>query len=257
MKKTTHICVMAESLDPDDERLDPIPEHLISQVNEIVKCLHFDDKNELQRLLRQRNGAFRLASSLPQRVAPKDAASRTPEQLGWELLGHYYRFQDRNHEALVVFDSLYRHMLRHQQDSGTYAHKGMPLVWMSDCHVRLGHPIHAKRYLMLTLCEDSIRDKGKVDLQGGPYFRLVWRFGLSPKLVENYSKQCWAFHEKQPTEAMYPERVLAELDQEWMSEVPALQEASIYHCNVDYVKSLLTKLGTDRGRALEYVRSIS
>jgi len=186
----------------DGEQLDPIPEPLRPMVSEIAKYLT-SEPLKIEKYLRKRDGAFRLASLLPEWVAARDAGSRTPEQLGWELIGQFYMCQNRNHEAISIFESLYRQMQKHQGETGEQVSKGMPLVWMSDCFSRLGYPVHAKRYLMLTLCEDSIRDEGKINPQDGPYFRLVWHFGLSPELVERYARKCWEFYRADPS-AVYP-----------------------------------------------------
>jgi hypothetical protein len=52
-------------------------------------------------------------------------------------------------------------MIEAQEKLGRF-HKGMPLIWISDCFRSLNCPAHAKRYLMLTLCEDAIRGGGDV-----------------------------------------------------------------------------------------------
>ena len=52
---------------------------------------------------------------------------------------------------------------------------------------------------------------------------------------------------------MFPERVLVELDQEWMVEVPSLMELNTFYCNHVYVSHLLSKLGSDMGKSLEYL----
>jgi hypothetical protein len=227
---------------------DPIPEQLMPLVKETEKKLL--NITELGSLLRQRDGAFRLASLLPQRINASDVATVTDSQVGWEWVGHYYMYQNRLHEALSIFNSLYQHMLGGQQ-AGQRIHKGMPLLWIGDCHLGLGRPVHAKRYCMLTLCEDAIRDQGKIDFQGGPYFRLVWRMGLSHDHVERYYAVCEQYRRKHPDEARFPERVLSELDQEWMIEVPSTQEAGIYCCSGAYARYLLSKIGTDSGKSLE------
>ena len=58
-------------------------------------------------------------------------------------------------------------MLLHEQSTNQWVHKGMPLVWTERLSCTVRTPVHAKRYLMLTLCEDAIRDKGEIDSQGG------------------------------------------------------------------------------------------
>jgi hypothetical protein len=227
---------------------DPIPEQVMPFVKEIESKL--SKLPELSSLLRQRDGAFRLASLLPQRISASDVATPTDSQVGWEWVGQYYMRQNRLHEALAIFNSLYQHMLCGQQ-AGQRIHKGMPLIWIGDCHSGLGRPVHAKRYFMLTLCEDAIRDKGRIDFQGGPYFRLVWHWGLSHELVERYYAVCEQFRCEHPDQAAFPERALSELDQEWMIEVPSTKEAGIYYCSGGYARHLLSKLGTDGGHSLE------
>ncbi len=69
----------------------------------------------------------------------------------WKLCGLYYPGRGRYHEALALFEALYFQMLTWQRTNGQWTHKGMPLVWMRDCHARMGHLALAKRYAMLTL----------------------------------------------------------------------------------------------------------
>jgi hypothetical protein len=52
---------------------------------------------------------------------------------------------------------------------------------------------------------------------------------------------------------MFPERVLVELDQEWMVEVPSLWELNIWKSNMIYIRHLLSYLGSDKGKSLEYL----
>jgi len=230
------------------ETLDPIPEPLKRFVDDIKAKLPM--LPDLDLLLRQREGASRLALLLPERVRTEDVADVADSQIGWEWIGRYYMHQKRFHEALAIFNSLYQHMLS-GQNAGKRIHKGMPLNWIGDCHSSLDRPVHAKRYRMLTLCEDAIRDQGRIDYQGGPYFRLVWYSGLSHELIDRYYGVCERFRCENPADAMFPERVLSELDQEWMVEVPSTHEMGIYCCSGAYIRYLLTKLGTDSGQSLE------
>jgi hypothetical protein len=239
-----------ENLELDEAELDPIPEQLQDMVRQIAAFVRRPE-TEIERILRERDGAFRLASELPVWISPDRAALLTPEQDGWALCGHYYRIQGRAHEAIAVYESLYRQMMRHQEESGERVHKGMPLVWMSDCFSAIGCPVHAKRYLLLTLCEDSIREQGRADAQGGAYFRLVWRFGLHPLLVQRYARHSWDFWREHGEKAFYPERVLMETDDEWQSEIPAVQESGMYRCSGPFARHLLARLGTNAGRSLE------
>jgi hypothetical protein len=228
---------------------DPIPEPLMPLVSQIESKL--PKFPELVSMLQQRDGAYRLASLFPQRIATVEVATPTDNQLGWEWTGQYYMRHGRFHEALAIINALYQHMILYQQESGQRVHKGMPLIWMSDCYSRLQYPVHAKRYLMLTLCEDAIRDKGQINLQGGPYFRLVWSGGLTHEQVEKYMSVIWKLYKKRSGEMMFPERVLQDLDQEWMTEYPSLQECGVCAVSTQYVSWLLDRLGTGAGRNLE------
>jgi len=89
---------------------DPIPDQWEPLVKDIEKKL--SKLLELRSLLRQRDGSFRLASLLPQRIGASDIATPSDSQVGWEWVGQYYMRQNRFHEALAIFNSLYQHMLR-------------------------------------------------------------------------------------------------------------------------------------------------
>jgi len=232
---------------------DAIPPAFLPIINNIASKLRFFDEATWISKLRQRDGAYRLASVLPERIPHLETASPTDSLLGWEQVGYYYKIQGRLHEAISIYNSLYSHMMLDQQEAGRQVHKGMPLVWMSDCYSGLGYRVHAKRYLMLTLCEDAIMHAGKIDYDGGPYFRLLWYYGLSHEAINRYTAKCWDFFEQKPDVARYPERVLTELDQEWMMEVPSIHEAPVFHCNRLYVRFLLSRLGSDGGRSLEFL----
>ena len=84
-----------------------------------------------------------------------DKVFSTEHVRAWELSGLYLLNSGRTHSALGLFWGLYQHLLDAQKELGRI-NKGTPLVWMSDCFARLGFRLHAKRYLMLTLCEDAL-----------------------------------------------------------------------------------------------------
>jgi hypothetical protein len=128
----------------------------------------------------------------------------------------------------------------------------MPLVWISDCHFALGHPVLSKRYLMLTACEDAIRGRGYIAPENtGVYFRLVWRHGMSDQQLRRYADATYRKFKAHGIDARFPESILQELDQEWLVEFPSVQESLIYLINKMYVDSLLSKLGSGSGKELE------
>src|SRR5262245_25405763 len=112
---------------------------------------------DLLKLAQLRNSAALLLEELPKRFSLKEISiGGSKAQRTWELLGIQHMQQWRFFDALQIFSGLYQQMLTAQDRYGRI-HKGMPLVWMADCFQRLRCRVHAKRYLMLTLCEDAIR----------------------------------------------------------------------------------------------------
>ena len=57
-------------------------------------------------------------------------------QRAWELAGVWLMNSGRFFEALVVISALYEHMILYEISEKRRTHKGMPLVWMSECFVR-------------------------------------------------------------------------------------------------------------------------
>src|SRR5262249_48368767 len=101
---------------------------------------------------------------------------------------------------------------------------------ISQCFQNLGRMIHAKRYMMLALCEDSVTDKGVLNLENsGSYGRLAWVFGLSDHQIRGYATQAYNFYQENAAEATMPEWILQRFDQQWKTEIPSDQEAGTYH----------------------------
>jgi hypothetical protein len=209
--------------------------------------------NNLKSLLEQRDGGALLAAELPRTVTPAQASDLNSDlQRAWELCGLYFADQRRLYEAQAIFHGLYDHMLAYQEETGQRVHKGMPLVWISDFHARLGHPANAKRYLMLTTCEDAIRDKGSIPAENtGVYFRAVWQYGISHNELSRYAQAIWDLAQKHPEESRYPEWILQDLGNEWMTEYPSPGEILRYKVSTRYIHWLLGQLGNGTGENLE------
>jgi hypothetical protein len=208
---------------------------------------------ELQRDLSERDGAAILGRKLPQLYKPEQIARPSVEQRVWELIGLFYFNQPKRYfEALGIFLALYQHMLDAQEKSAERVHKGMPLLWAGECFALAECAVLRKRYLMLALCEDAISGKGVVAPEStGVYFRLVWRLGMADAALKRYAEECNRLATQDANASRYPEWVLQNLDQDWMTEFPSPVEANVYVVNTFYVKSLLSKLGVSEGSALE------
>ncbi len=210
---------------------------------------------DLLRHLNERDGAAILARKLPQTFTPAQIAHPTAEQRAWELIGLFYfnhQPKRRSFEALSIFLALYHHLLDAQEQSGERLHKGMPLLWIGECYDSNGYSALRKRYLMLALCEDAITGRGTVEPEStGVYFRLVWRLGMDDALLRRYAAEAYSLATEHSAEGRYPEWVLQNLDQDWLTELPTPAEANVYIANTHYVKNLLSQLGRSEGTALE------
>ena len=207
--------------------------------------------DELKYFLTRRDGAAVVCESPPQAIVPGEMSS-DGVQHAWHLCGLFYFNLGRFHEALAVFSTFYDHMLQYQKESGKRLHKGTPLVRISECHERLGHPVLSKRYLMLTACEDAIRDKGKIDAETtGLYFRMIWGRGMTHWALLRYATKMYEISEKYSSESFYSEWILQNLDDQWMVEYPSPQEAGVYAIARPYVRHLLGSLGSGAGKNLE------
>jgi hypothetical protein len=156
----------------------------------------------------QRSSAADLIKDLAQAFSPSEVSEReSPRQRTWELIGLLYLNTNRNAEALEAFRRLYDHILVAQDDNNKRYHKGMPVVWMSDCYNRMGYRVTAHRHLMLTLVEDGISGNGEITFQTGAYPRLVWSGLLTEDELRRYGREAHALYVSQPSEASYPEWV--------------------------------------------------
>jgi len=226
-------------------------EHIAGEISKLDSSA--DLPAELRGLLGRRDGAARLADVLPRTLAGAAVADGSPMGRAWELFGWYYYQSGRYAEALLLFRLLYEQQLASQQSSGGQRiAKGTAMCWISDCHRFLQHPACARRYIMLTLVEEAINGGGNiVPESGGLYHRVVWFFGMPDYRVHAYVSQCWQIAQEHPGSSLHPEWVLQELDQEWMVDTPAPEEAMTYELSSGYAKWLLGQLGEGDGKQLE------
>lgn len=207
---------------------------------------------ELCQCFGREDGAAKFCELLPKYFPSETVITPAPggeikpnPQRAWELIGWYYKLEQRYHDALSLYTALYYHMLSAQEKASSRIHKGMPLVYIADCYAQLGCVAYAKRYLMLTLCEDAIYHKGAIPAnETGIYFRLVWGGGLTDADFRRYATEIYELSKNDAKESYFPEFVLQKLDQSWMTEFPTSKEASMYVANHRYINSMLSKLVT-------------
>jgi hypothetical protein len=208
--------------------------------------------SEFWPLLEQTDGAPKVILKLKEEFLPNEIAIGGKEQRAWECMALFYRDTRRLHQAIQTIAALYDQMLAYQEITKKRIHKGMPLVWLRDFHLGLNHLATAKRYAMLTLCEDAIREKGILDAQqGGTYFRLAFQHGMADVEIQRYAKAIFELSQKNPEESLFPEWLLQDIDNDWMVECPTLTESFIYVPNLFYIRHLLNLVREPTGLVLE------
>src|ERR1700680_1359905 len=98
---------------------------------EEIKSLPADCRS----LLENRDGGWRLCDLLPKLYSVEEVSKGQARP--WEVCGIYLMRQQRFYEALAIFERLYLSMLEYETKTKQHVMKGMPLVWMSDCHHNL------------------------------------------------------------------------------------------------------------------------
>jgi hypothetical protein len=207
---------------------------------------------ELWKLLIDPSGAAGFLRELPLIFPADKFGGDTDDHKCWERIGNFYKNQNRLHEGIAIYLSLYNQFLKAQEITGERIRKGTPLVWISDCYSAMGFLVLAKRCLMLSLCENAIHEKGKVPPETtGTYWRLVIRHGLPDAEVSRYAAIAYDLSEKHKNETFFPEWIVQEFDKDWITEIPSANEAGVYIANTIYIRKLMDNLGEGKGEVLE------
>jgi len=207
---------------------------------------------DLLDMLQKSNGTYLLLEELPKRYTPYQVSMPNEEQFAWEAIGQILQKNNRHFEAIQIFKELYFHILRHQEKTGLWTHKGMPLVWICESYKALGFYFHWRKYLMLTLCEDVIREQGKISPSvSGVYFRLAWH-DIHEKYLNSLSNQIYNIYQSEPKLSKFPEYILQNLTDKGWNLVPSTIEANHYSINYIYLESLINDIDSDKsGKILE------
>ncbi|MGV7929387.1 MAG: hypothetical protein AB2L13_10855 [Spirochaetota bacterium] len=238
-----------------------IPEEFFPVFNFIPQCFWgniIKIDNKYWELIKNRNGADLIIPELKNESANGKIIDINLH-IKWESIALFYRYnQNQYHQAIQIIQALYDQMIDYQIESGNRIHKGMPLVWLRDFHLLLEHPVLAKRYAMLTLCEDVIRDfNDKKTLNkndGGIYFRLNWYHGMSDKEIDSFSTLIYEKYKDNQELSKFPEWIIQNIDNNWLIENPSLSESMNYKPNLKYINLLLDKSLTDTtGKFFEYL----
>jgi hypothetical protein len=169
----------------------------------------------------------------------------------WEAVGLYYITEGRHYEALAIFTTCYEQLLQAQLQGAFRIHKGKPLIWMSDCYWHMNWLVHAKRHLMLAFCEDLLTDAGTIIGHRGAYYRGMWRHGMPETLFTSLVHEVTASPHFTPNVTVFPEELLQDIGEGWLTETPDPREVGTYTINRRYARFLLEQIGEKSGRALE------
>jgi len=69
--------------------------------------------------------------------------------------------------------------------------------------------------------------------------------------VQRYAAGAYKAYAKDSNLGMYPEGILQELDEEWMTVPPSPSEAMLYPSNSHYLRFLMARIGSKEGKDLE------
>jgi hypothetical protein len=201
------------------------------------------------------DSSSKLVSRISTTFSPEDYTTGKPQQI-WEGVGFYYRSFNRMHDALNLYLAEYQQISYAQEELDIRIHKGSPLCWISDVYKMIGCPVHSRRYIFLTLCEDVIDGSGNVDPKTtGVYSRLLFQFGISKELIDQFINRLWKFAGENERLNRYPEWLLQNLgDNQWLIEFPSLNEVNNYVINKYYAQHLLSQSENDKsGKYLEFL----
>jgi len=187
-------------------------------------------------------------------IEPADFANQ--ESRGFLLYDAAGAVQLRYHRdaygTIALYEDLYQRQVEAQQALGQRVHKGHPLVIIGESMWMLQALWHAKRWLMLTLVEDSVQvGPDMVGQSNQMYRRLVTGLGLPHTEYRACVEAILRLRPDYDAHGWFPERTLLQLGSSWMSELPTYRDAGMYRANGAYIRRLMASLGTDRGMSLE------
>lgn len=163
--------------------------------------------------------------------------------LHWETTGLFYINKQMPYQAIGVFEQLYKEICSIEKKIKKWIHKGIPLVWIRDCRWKLRHYALAQRFILLTLIEDSIREKGDITVnKSGVYHRLCWEHGFTHTSFTDLSRLAYDEYKKCPELGIFPEWILEKLRGKFIPAYPSYDEADLYVINQVYSQLLLERI---------------
>ena len=144
------------------------------------------------------------------------------------------------HERLSLLLAIYDRLLLADQIGADWPWKATTLVRISDCFRRMNFFALAKRYAMLALCDEASRQM--VNPANGSYQRLLVVHGMLETEIRRYAVRIRELANTSIEERRFPESILLELDDDWISELPVNQETGGYFATSNYIRYQLSRL---------------
>jgi hypothetical protein len=187
---------------------------------------------------------------------PSKNALRDTQILGtWCSVANGLRQHHRPQDAAIVLTTVYEAVLRAQGSARPETPaRGTVLVFLSDTFLELGYPALALRYLVLTLCEDTLGEaegRGQLPTTLGAYWRARGAFSMSDTDIHDLAERLAnAFHAGDQLDR-FSESVLLSIGDDWKRVMPRGDELNVYRVCQPYAEALLGNLGDGTGKALE------
>jgi Restriction endonuclease len=209
---------------------------------DLLNKLRQDDP-VLTNMITARDSLGRVLTHLEQSSSRATLMEEIHEPAGgrrvWQDAGLYYRFSGRLPDAIAVFARLYEKTCEEQGTHEEWLPKGMPLVWMSQCHEEMGHPALGTRFLLLAAVSDAVRDKGELNADSGIYFRARWRHGWTHEELQQFFERCFRTSTRDDKLAGFPEHILLQIGVPFVLPYATPAELDIFEINRVYASSLL------------------
>ena len=222
------------------------------------------DEKEFEYLI-MRNGMNYLIEYLQKKYNTNEIVNDDKIKYEWIGLSLFYRYYNNQYpNALALCNKLYEIMIKYQIDNDIWVHKGLPLVFIRDYYILMNCPVMAKRYAMLTLCEDSIGDYrsiGKLKKNEAEiYSKLTYYHKMTENEIDNYFKQINNIFDDSKL-SRFPEWILQKLDNNWITNFPTENELLYFDSNKYYIKELYARLEKDKNGEIleilaEYILSV-
>ncbi len=188
-----------------------------------------------------------LRSNIPRKIYSDPEPNRQFFEL-WQTVGKTFEAKERIHGAKAIFESLYHEITAAQIEEECYIPKGMPLVWMRDyCFNNLNQPWLAQRYILLTIIEDAIANKGHINPNTvGSYWRAVWFHNIEDAVFRKMAKNAYRLFNNDKDMGRFPEWILLNLMDDFSVKYPSNQEIEISPLNEPFAEHWFGRICSEK-----------